>query len=320
MTTGPGRKKYVEKSDNRREESYLCRSAANSRDGRRETAFADFFWPRRARRSGMEIHMTQYLIILLTGLIFSACGFYMYIYFFSLGYGFSIAAIGAVMLILFRSSVTWGTGLQCLLFIIYGIRLGGYLLIRELKSPAYKKVLSPELQRSKQMGMVPKVSIWISCALLYTLEVSPVFFRLLNGDGTSAAVVAGLIIMALGICLEMAADLQKTAAKKKNPYRFVDSGLYRIVRCPNYLGELLLWLGVLISGFGSLHGIVQWGAAILGFILIVYIMFSGARRLEIRQDRNYALDPEYQKYIRTVPILLPFVPLYSVKKYSFLVA
>ena len=78
MTTGPGRKKYVEKSDNRREESYLCRSAANSRDGRRETAFADFFWPRRARRSGMEIHMTQYLIILLTGLIFSACGFYMY--------------------------------------------------------------------------------------------------------------------------------------------------------------------------------------------------------------------------------------------------
>jgi hypothetical protein len=49
-------------------------------------------------------------------------------------------------------------------------------------------------------------------------------------------------------------------------------------------------------------------------------MFSGARRLEIRQDRNYALDPEYLKYIKTVPILIPFVPLYSVKKYSFLVA
>ena len=242
--------------------------------------------------------MAQYLIILLTSLIFSACGFYMYIYFFSLGYGFSIAAIGAVMLFIFRGS----------------------LLIRELKSPAYKKVLNPEMTRSRNMGMVPKVSIWISCALLYTLEVSPVFFRLKNGDGTSAWVIAGLIIMAFGICLEMAADLQKSAAKKKNPYRFVDTGLYRIVRCPNYLGELLLWLGVLISGIGSLHGILQWAVAALGFILIVYIMFSGARRLEIRQDRNYALDPEYQKYIRTVPILLPFVPLYSVKKYSFLVA
>ena len=264
--------------------------------------------------------MSQYLIILLTGLIFSACGFYMYIYFFSLGYGFSIAAIGAVMIFIFRGSLTWGTVLQCLLFMVYGIRLGGYLLIREMKSPAYKKVLNPELTRSRQMGMVPKVSIWISCSLLYTLEVSPVFFRLKNGDGTGGTVIVGLIIMALGICLEMAADLQKSAAKKKNPYRFVDTGLYRIVRCPNYLGELLLWLGVLISGIGSLHGILQWAAAAFGFILIVYIMFSGARRLELRQDRNYALDPEYLKYIKTVPILIPFVPLYSVKKYSFLVA
>ena len=123
-----------------------------------------------------------------------------------------------------------------------------------------------------------------------------------------------------GICLEMAADLQKSAAKKKNPYRFVDTGLYRIVRCPNYLGELILWAGVLVSGIGSLHGTLQWAVSVLGFILIVYIMFSGTRRLEIRQDRNYALDSEYLKYIKTVPILLPFVPLYSVKKYTFLVA
>ena len=205
--------------------------------------------------------MMQYLIILLTAIIFSACGFYMYIYFFSLGYGFSIAAIGAVMLFLFRESLTWGTALQCLLFMVYGIRLGGYLLIREMKSQAYKKVLNPEMTRSRQMGMVPKVSIWISCALLYTLEVSPVFFRLKNGDGTSGTVIAGLIIMAFGICLEMAADMQKSAAKKKNPYRFVDTGLYRIVRCPNYLGELILWAGVLVSGIGSLHGTLQWAVS-----------------------------------------------------------
>ena len=264
--------------------------------------------------------MTRYLILLLTGLVFSACGFYLYIYFFSLGYGFSIAAIGAVLLFLYSGVLTRGTVLQCLLLIIYGIRLGGYLLIREIKSPAYKKVLSPELTRSRQMGMVAKVSIWISCALLYTLEVSPVFFRLKNGDGTDRMLIAGVVIMACGFCLEMAADLQKTAAKKKNAYRFVDTGLYRIVRCPNYLGEMIFWFGVLLSGIGSLHGILQWGAALLGFVLIVYIMFSGARRLEIRQDRNYGKDPEYQKYVKTVPILLPFIPLYSVKKYSFLVA
>ena len=59
---------------------------------------------------------------------------------------------------------------------------------------------------------------------------------------------------------------------------------------------------------------------LLGYALIIWVMFSGARRLEIRQDKNYGNDPEYQKYVRTVPIIIPFVPLYSVKKYKFLVA
>ena len=49
-------------------------------------------------------------------------------------------------------------------------------------------------------------------------------------------------------------------------------------------------------------------------------MFSGARRLEIRQNKNYGSDPEYRKYVKTVPILVPFIPLYSVEKYKWLTA
>ena len=134
------------------------------------------------------------------------------------------------------------------------------------------------------------------------------------------ALWVGVVIMAAGIVLELIADMQKTAAKKKNSRRFVDTGLYRLVRCPNYLGELLLWLGVLVSGITALQGVWQWVLAVLGFILISWIMFSGARRLEIRQDKNYGDDPEYQEYVKSVPIIIPFIPLYSVKKYKFLVA
>ena len=122
----------------------------------------------------------------------------------------------------------------------------------------------------------------------------------------------------LAILGEALADHQKSAAKKINPKRFCDTGLYKIVRCPNYLGEVLFWTGVLISGIGVVEG-SQWIIAILGFILIVYVMLSGAKRLEIRQNKNYGHDPEYQKYVKTVPILVPFIPLYSVEKYKWLV-
>ena len=49
-------------------------------------------------------------------------------------------------------------------------------------------------------------------------------------------------------------------------------------------------------------------------------MLSGAKRLEKRQNKNYGDDPEYQAYVRSTPILIPFVPLYSVEKYKWLVA
>jgi hypothetical protein len=60
--------------------------------------------------------------------------------------------------------------------------------------------------------------------------------------------------------------------------------------------------------------------ALFGYVLLIYIMFSGARRLELRQNKYYGNDLEYKKYVKTVPIMLPFVPLYSVEKYKWLVA
>lgn len=261
----------------------------------------------------------SFLIMLIVTLVVSSTGFYKYIYFISLGYGFSIAALGIAMPIVFHENLTIGTIFACLLFFIYGCRLGGYLLMRELKSASYKNAMKKEIKDGSSMKMIAKVSIWVSCALLYVLQVSPVFFRLQNEEGTSVSCIVGVVIMACGILLESLADMQKSKAKAENPARFCDKGLYKIVRCPNYLGEVLFWTGVLVSGATALNGVWQWVAAIIGYVCIVYIMFGGARRLEIRQNRNYGADPEYQAYVKKTPILLPLVPLYSVEKYKWLV-
>lgn len=125
--------------------------------------------------------------------------------------------------------------------------------------------------------------------------------------------------MALGILLETASDYTKNRFKKKHPRRFCDVGLFRLVRCPNYLGEVLIWTGVFVSGVTVLSGVFEWVIALSGYICIVYIMFGGARRLELRQNKNYGDDPEYQKYVKKTPILLPFIPLYSVAKYKWLI-
>ena len=272
-----------------------------------------------------------YIVILAVSLLLCAVGFWRYVYFFSVGYGYAVAGIGIVLLIMYHGIMTPVTWIACILFVVYGVQLGGYLMIREMKSAAYNKILKPENDRSKSIAAGVKIAIWVSCAILYFLQTSPFTFRLENTanlveEGAAmiapdvAAAWVGLIMMILGVLLEIAADMQKNAAKKKNPSRFVDTGLYRIVRCPNYLGELLLWAGVFIAGIPYLQGALQWIIAILGLVGITYVMFSGARRLEMRQDRNYGDDPVYQKYVKTVPIMIPLIPLYSVKNWKAFVA
>ena len=171
--------------------------------------------------------MTQFFILFAVATVISAVGFRKFVYFISIGYGFAITGIGAALLILFRIQLNVLTVLLCAMLIVYGLRLGLYLLIREIKSASYQ--------------------------------------------------------------------------------------------APNYLGEVLIWTGVFVSGVTVFSGVWQWGAAIFGWVCIVYIMFGGARRLELRQNKNYGDDPEYQAYVKKTPILIPFIPLYSVAKYKWLV-
>ena len=252
-------------------------------------------------------------------MLVSSIGFKNYVWFISLGYGFSIAAQGVAMLIMYGQGLTLGTIITCTLFVLYGLRLGGYLAIREFGGSAYKKNMKGEIKDGKTVPFGVKVAIWTTCAVLYVTQISGVFYRLLNAAQDNIFVFIGAAVMLMGVSLETAADIQKNNAKKVNPRRFVDTGLYRIVRCPNYLGEMIFWTGVLISGIGAVSG-WQWLVVVIGYIGIIFVMFSGARRLEIRQNKNYGADPEYQKYVKTVPILLPFIPLYSVEKHKWLVA
>lgn len=268
--------------------------------------------------------MNLFLIALAAAVLCSAIGFKYYIWFISIGYGLSIAGIGIVFLIAAfngTGGAAAGAGLfaVCAMLVVYGLRLAGYLAVREFRS-TYNQKMQGEIKDGKLIPMPAKIAMWITVALLYACQTAPAGFRIANGKGTDAFVMIGLLLMICGVILEAAADLQKAEAKKKDPGRFVDTGLYRFVRCPNYLGELILWTGVFITGIGSNTGAVQWLISLAGYIGIIYVMFSGARRLEMRQNRTYGDNEEYQVYVRCVPIMIPFIPLYSVEKHKWLVA
>lgn len=267
--------------------------------------------------------MEHLWILLAVSFAVSAVGWIYFIYFFSIGYGLSISALSATTAILFYEQLTTPSIALLAVLFIYGIRLAMYLLIREKRSASYKKILyQPEISQRKPVFVM--LMIWISCALLYVGQISPASFYLANmANGAEVNELwmwIGAVVAALGVVIEAIADAQKSAAKRRNPKRFVDHGLYRIVRCPNYFGEVLMWTGSFLVCVGACCSVWQWVVAALGYIGIIYVMFSGARRLELRQTETYGNDPEFQAYIKRTPILLPLVPIYSVAKHKWLQA
>ncbi len=259
------------------------------------------------------------LIICIVCAVLCAVGFYKYVYFLSIGYGFAIAGGGLTVLIIalkngWAEGVTFLLILQALLFLAYGARLSGFLLVREIKNAAYRKTLKEATGNDKKIPVFVSISIWVCVAILYTAQVSPMLFRYANGSKDIVLPIIGIIISVCGLCLESLADKQKSEQKKIDPNMVATKGLYKMVRCPNYLGEIIFWTGVFVSGITTYTGIGQWLMAVIAYICIIYIMFNGAQRLEKRQMARYGNDKAYNAYADKTPIIIPFLPIYHLNK------
>jgi steroid 5-alpha reductase family enzyme len=251
-------------------------------------------------------------------LLISASGFYRTVYFVSIGYAFSIAAMAVTTLLVFRRDLTWFNLLQNVFLAVYGLRLGTYLLRREAKS-SFSKERESITQRTANLTFGRKIPMWIGVSLLYVLMFSPSLFSLTGTPRVPAPAATvlqllGLALMFGGLGVEALADAQKSNFKAQNPRQYCDVGLYRWVRCPNYLGEIMLWLGNWVLGFVFYTSVLQWIASLAGLVCIVLIMMGSTKRLEQAQDERYGAQPAYQAYTRTVPVLFPFVPIYSLKR------
>ena len=255
------------------------------------------------------VFMDKIWLFFVVALACCSIGFKRFIWFMSVGYGLASAGIGLTMLIL---SLIKGFNflfvVQCILFMVYGIRLGGFLLIRELKSESYRKKMN-EIGVNMKVPFFASFIMWIMMSAMYVCQSAAPIYRLLNDSSNNIFLTIGIIISLIGIVIEALSDKQKDEAKKKNPNMPAMDGLYRMCRCPNYFGEMLFWTGSIISGIGALIG-KQWIIASVGYVLIIAIMMNGAKRVETRHIKNYGNKKEYNEYADKTPLIIPLIPLY----------
>lgn len=118
--------------------------------------------------------------------------------------------------------------------------------------------------------------------------------------------LAGALLWMLGFGIEAVADAQKTAFNRlsENAGKFINVGLWRWSRHPNYFGEILLWVGVAMVAVPSLQS-WQWATVISPiFVWVLLTRVSGVPLLERRADQKWGGEPGYEYYKATTPVLL----------------
>lgn len=253
-------------------------------------------------------------ILFAVALVCCSMGFKRFVWFMSVGYGYAVAGIAI-------AALCYGAGMELmtiplaialLVCAAYGLRLGTFLLKRETGNKAYKKILDAKV--GKEPPIFVKAVMWLSMGVIYIAETAGLHFRMVNQAGDDACLWAGIVIMAVGAVIEALADKQKSEQKAKNPNMPATEGLFRLMRCPNYFGEILFWTGVFVSGLTAYAGAFQWIVAVLGYVCIVAIMLTGAKNMEKGHISRYGKKPEYRAYADQTPILFPFIPLYHLNK------
>ena len=161
---------------------------------------------------------------------------------------------------------------------------------------------------AKQTGKLYPLVNFLGIHLFPTVMVFacllPVFYVVQNPVGHKIWIYAGMAISFIGVLFELFADNQLAKFKNRlNPKKddILNTGLWAKCRNPNYLGEILFWVGLAITGIGyQAPWYAYIGVVSLTFMFVfISIPMKEERMLEKRPDT-------WKKYKEDVGMLLPF--------------
>ena len=172
--------------------------------------------------------------------------------------------------------------------LVYLALHGTYGMIWLVKSAVY-----PDKRWEQKPDIPNAIGLWFTLALYW---IAP---WIVTSQGITVApwyLAFCISIYTVGIFLHYSADMQKHMALKYNPGHLIEDGLWARIRNPNYLGELLIYLGY---GLLAQHWLP---------LLIIVAIFALIWLPNMRQkDQSLARYPEFEAYRQRSYRIIPLV-------------
>ena len=123
--------------------------------------------------------------------------------------------------------------------------------------------------------------------------------------------IIGLSLWVVGFVTEVIADNQKSRFRSnpENANNFINEGLWKRSRHPNYFGEITLWLGITLMAIPVLVGLQLITLISPIFVYILLTKISGVSMQEARAKKKWKDNEEYNDYLQNTPMLIPRLKL-----------
>ena len=189
------------------------------------------------------------------------------------------------------------------LVVVWAGRLSTFLFARVVRV-GHDRRFRPILPDPAQLFMT-----WSLQGLWVTLTIAPALAAITAPaeTGVDIYLAVGGAIWLIGFAIEVLADRQKKQFQlnSANEGKFITTGLWSRSRHPNYFGEIVLWIGVAVIAIPTLEGLRFIVLISPIFIYLLLTKISGVRMLEVRANRKWGEDAEYQDYMKSTPMLIP---------------
>jgi steroid 5-alpha reductase family enzyme len=192
------------------------------------------------------------------------------------------------------------------LVVIWAARLGTFLVRRIRAAGKDDRFDAIKVSPIRFLVAWTIQGLWVSLTLSAALAAITTSAR----EPFGILTWVGIGVWAAGFAIEAVADLQKGRfrADPANRGRFIREGLWAWSRHPNYFGEIVLWIGILLIAAPVLQG-WQWVALISPlFVTVLLTRVSGVPMLESKADRTWGGQPDYEAYKAATPVLVPRPP------------
>ncbi len=193
---------------------------------------------------------------------------------------------------------------------LWGLRLSLRLLRRNWKKPEDFRYAQWRKEWGEHATLIAFFRVFMIQGIInFTVGVASytvIKFNTFAFDGIIQwVVIAGFSISLIGLFFEVVGDEQLRRHIKKGSKTLMTSGLWSITRHPNYFGEILIWIGIYITGAALINSDISigyYGALVISPLLMTLVLVKISTPLLERHMEKYE---SWDAYTQQTPMLFP---------------